>query len=543
MQILLGLVLAMSITMVLMPLLMRWAVPLGFVDMPAPRKVHAAPIPRVGGLAMGGGVVAAMLQWGLAARPLQALLLGIGVLLFFGVWDDRRPLGAAPKFAGQTIAAAVAIFWGGISIGTLTLADRMPLPEWVALPLTFLFMLGGTNAFNLADGLDGLAGGMAMLCFSGTALLAFTVGNIAVGSAALIIIGAVIGFLRFNTHPARVFMGDGGSQVLGFSAAVLAIVLTQDPQVPLCTALPLLLMGMPIIDTLMVMTERVLAGRSPFKADRRHIHHRLLAVGFDHWEAVSVLYLLQGVLFVAAWYLRFASDLRVVFVFAILSALVLIPLWLAENLQWHIRRTQARPAASKGSAAHRRLTALSGSVTCAVLGATLTGYALWVLIDGAQPSYDVRLFALVLAVMLLASIGWRWRREDVSWSEKCVLYSAATLAVYLGKQASPGTAYPSVVECVLFPVVAVAVLVSFRSSVDRLIELTPLDILILLIVVTVPNLPNSVASTGATGIAVIELVLLFYSLEIISLASTQSARWLRAAAACFLLGVALRAFV
>src|ERR1700679_2006494 len=105
-----------------------------------------------------------------------------------------------------------------------------------------------------------------------------------VGSTAVVMVGALIGFLRFNTHPARVFMGDGGSQVLGFCAAALAVQLTQDQQVPFSSALPFLLLGMPLIDTMMVMTERLLAKQSPFRADRRHIHHRLLALGLQHWE-------------------------------------------------------------------------------------------------------------------------------------------------------------------------------------------------------------------------------------------------------------------
>src|SRR5208283_5137445 len=275
MKTLLGFVLAMSLTMLLIPLLMRWAAPLGFLDQPEARKVHTTPVPRVGGIAMAVAVLLALLIWGITTPAMQALWAGIAILLAFGVWDDRRPLRAASKFVGQAIAALVMMGWGGLRISSLTLTERMMLPAWISLPLTFLFLVGCTNAFNLADGLDGLAGGMAILCLCGTALLAYTVGNNAVGSVAVLMVGALIGFLRFNTHPARVFMGDGGSQMLGFSAAVLALLLTQDQQIPLSTALPLLLLGMPIIDTLMVMSVRLLRGFSPFIADRRHVHHRL----------------------------------------------------------------------------------------------------------------------------------------------------------------------------------------------------------------------------------------------------------------------------
>jgi UDP-GlcNAc:undecaprenyl-phosphate/decaprenyl-phosphate GlcNAc-1-phosphate transferase len=543
MQTLLGLILAMSITVVLMPLLMRWAVPLGIIDMPEARKVHAVPIPRVGGLAMGGGVLAAMLPWGFAAQPFQSLTLAIAVLLCFGVWDDRRSLGAAPKFAGQAIAALIVMFWGGVIIGVLTPSDRVPLPEWIALPLTGLFLLGGTNAFNLADGLDGLAGGMSILCFCGTALLAFTVGDVAVGSVAVIFVGAVIGFLRFNTHPARVFMGDGGSQVLGFSAAVLAIVLTQDPHAPLSTALPLLLMGMPIIDTLTVMTERLLAQRSPFKADRRHIHHRLLALGLEHWEAVSALYLLQGLLFVAAWYLRFASDLNVLLVFALFSALVVVPLRLAEYWQLPVRRVPQAGHGSNSAMPGRGSAPWSGSLARGAIGVALSCYALWILAFSVPASADIRLFALLLAIVLLVSTTWRWRQAEVSWVEKAALYSAAALAVYLGRHVNGNAVPASLVEYALFPLLAVAVLMNFRSAAGRPFRLTPLDILVLLVVLTVPNLPNSIASASVTGVTVVELVVLFYSLEVISLTSIRGTRCLRAGAVILLLGLAARSWL
>lgn len=541
MQVLLEFILAMSITTVLIPLLIRWAAPLGFLDMPETRKVHVTPVPRVGGIAIAAGVLAALALWGAPTRTMHALMACGVILLAFGVWDDRRALGAAQKFLGQAIAAAVAVFWGGVSIATLTSTERMPLPSWLAVPLTFLFLMGGTNAFNLADGLDGLAGGMALLCLCGTALLAYTVGNAAVGSAAAVIAGALVGFLRFNTHPARVFMGDGGSQVLGFSAATLAIMLTQDQQIPLSTALPLLLLGMPIIDTLMVMTERVLARQSPFKADRRHIHHRLLALGFEHREAVTILYLLQGALFIAAWFLRYVSDLTVGLVFAAFAALVLVPLRLAQHFGWRIRRSQPENQVAAGGDASRGAYGVTRKAAHMLLGGTLFAYAAWVLLRGAVPSHDLRLLALCLGALLTCSLLVRWKREDTSFAEKVALYSSAALAIFLSKQGLPGNVHPQLLEYVLFALLALSVIVSIRTSKQRPFRVTTLDLLVLLLVVTVPNLPNSIASARALGLAIAELVLLFYALEALSLTSGHRSRWLTASAALFLFGVALRA--
>ena len=154
-------------------------------------------------------------------------------------------------------------------------------------------LVGITNAINLSDGLDGLAGGVTFLSLAAIAVLTY----IAVDAgfmllATMSIMGSILGFLRFNTFPARIFMGDGGSQFLGFSAGVLAILLTQSSNTALSPALPLLILGLPILDTLMVMGERIYEGRSPFVADRKHIHHRLLALGFHHYEAVVTIYAL-----------------------------------------------------------------------------------------------------------------------------------------------------------------------------------------------------------------------------------------------------------
>jgi UDP-GlcNAc:undecaprenyl-phosphate GlcNAc-1-phosphate transferase len=555
-----GFLLAMSITLVLIPLLIRLAVPLKILDMPEARKVHALPVPRVGGIAMVAGVLTALLLVSEPTRAMQALWVGIATLLVFGVWDDRRTLAAGPKFAGQALAVVIVMAWGGVSLNYMTLVERMPVLPCVGLPITFLFLIGGTNAFNLADGLDGLAGGMATVCLCGTALLAYTVGNVSIGGAAVVMIGALVGFLRFNTHPARVFMGDGGSQMLGFTAAVLALLLTQDPNFPLSTALPLLLLGIPIIDTLMVMTERLLAGRSPFLADRRHIHHRLLALGFEHWEAVGILYILQGGLFVAAWFMRYDADLRVLLSFVAIAMAIIVPLRLAQHLGWRIRAgggcggqalqeqgVDFAPIARRGSRARRALLRASGAFA---LGAALSAYGLWVLTTGAKPSEDMQLLALSLALILGLGLVLRWRRGDPYWTDKVALYSCAALAIFLGKHGLPGVlqvggtnAHRSFIEYGLYAALALAMVTCIRGTSDRPFRLTPLDILLLFLVAIVPNLPDSIAGARSLGMSVAELVLLFYCVEALSSVAVARWRWISGAAVVFLLGLSLRTLI
>jgi len=541
MQTLLGFVLAMSITMLLIPLLMRLAAPLGFIDMPSDRKVHTTPVPRIGGIAMFVGIVVPLLLWDASSPTLQAVLCSVGILLGFGVLDDRHALGSGAKFAGQALATVLTMFWGGVNVVSLALTDRTVLPVWISVPLTFLFLIGGTNAFNLADGLDGLAGGMTILCLSGTALLAFTVGITAVGSAAVVMVGALVGFLRFNTHPARIFMGDAGSQGLGFSAAVLAILLTQNPQVPLSTALPLLLLGMPIIDTLMVMIERLLDRKSPFVADRRHIHHRLLALGFEHWEAVSILYLLQCALFVAAWFLRFDSDVPVATVFLLFAGAVLVPIHFAQRAGLRIRRSVARTSSGGAPALPPGAEVLVRTTAIGLIAGILAIYGAWVLICADRPSADVGMLGIAVGAVLLTGLLVRWKQSDASWTDKIGLFASAALAVYLNRQVFPQALLPPLVECILFPVLAVAVAVCIYTAKDRPFRITPLDVLVLLLVITVPNLPGSVVNVRSMGLAVAELVLLLYAFEALSHASRRHWRRLSGGAAAFLLGLAARA--
>src|SRR5262245_47974332 len=162
----LGFLVAMTVTMALIPPLMQVAGRLHVLDAPGERKVHSTPIPRVGGIAMAMGLVLGLALFGDFAQPMPAYLTGVITLLVFGVLDDRFTLSPGQKLAGQILAAVIVMVWGDISIGSVTLIERYELPDWIAAPLTFFFILGVTNAINLADGLDGLAGGMTLLSLS-----------------------------------------------------------------------------------------------------------------------------------------------------------------------------------------------------------------------------------------------------------------------------------------------------------------------------------------------------------------------------------------
>ncbi len=337
MDLLFAFVIAMVVTMALIPPLARAAGRLHVLDDPESRKVHSQPIPRVGGIAMVAGTALPLCLWLPMDRTVLAYLLAVIVLLVFGVWDDRVNLGALTKLSGQLIAVLIVILVGHVSIDSMMLSERVALPHWLSFGLTMLFLLGITNAINLSDGLDGLAGGTTLLCCAALALLGAKWDVRFVETVGIVLMGAILGFLRFNTHPARIFMGDAGSQFLGFSVGVLSILLTKQAATPLSTAMPLLLIGLPVLDTLIVMVLRLHAGRSPFAADRNHFHHRLLYLGFDQYEVVTAVYSVQCLLLLLAWQLRYENDLLILASFVGFAVLFTGGLMRLERLGWRWR--------------------------------------------------------------------------------------------------------------------------------------------------------------------------------------------------------------
>lgn len=284
----------------LTPLAWRLAESLGVVDRPSERSVaHRAGIPLLGGLAVAGGFVIGFFvalrlnEPPVASSHLMGMLLGGAVILALGVWDDRYGLGASAKFAGQVAAAAIAIS-SGFQMGHLTepvsgITFFFPAPvAWVA---SVLWIVGITNAMNLVDGLDGLATGVgAIICAALTVTLAQAAEpfGLCIGLALL---GSLLGFLPFNFPPARIFLGDTGALFTGYMLALLS--LEGYRQVTVITfVVPLLALAVPILDTGLSILRRARTGQNLFRADRLHIHHRLLARGGSARGAVLQFYFL-----------------------------------------------------------------------------------------------------------------------------------------------------------------------------------------------------------------------------------------------------------
>jgi UDP-GlcNAc:undecaprenyl-phosphate/decaprenyl-phosphate GlcNAc-1-phosphate transferase len=505
---------ALFITTACMPMLLKWAPLAGLTDNPGVRKVHHTPVPRVGGIAMAVGILTATLVAVPWSRPLAGLVSGIAVLLVFGVWDDRVDLNYKFKFLGQFLAVALCMGIGDVRIESITLDGRIQIPEPLSSLVTFVFLVGVTNAINLADGLDGLAGGLALLCLCAIAVLGTIAGNEAVTQVALIEGGAILGFLRFNTHPARVFMGDGGSQMLGFSIGALAILATQGETSAVSATVPLLLLGLPILDTMTVMLRRILSGRSPFSSDRNHLHHRLLDLGFAHHEAVMCIYCLQVGFFLLAYFLRFDSDLVILAAFLAFSCALLAVLQWASSRQWRVHTGQAFPLVSMLVARVRKPESSHGIERGAawIMGAGLVAYAALAIVASTHVGGDVSLLSGAMLALVVA-LSRSPKAGGLTSLERLAAYIGVILLVYLDQSASSHGPMLTFATWIVIGATAAAAVARFLFSATRRFEVSALDVLIALVALAIPKLPGLVALPPDLPNGILKAIVLLYVVE------------------------------
>lgn len=287
------------------PLVKRAAFKLGAIDVPKDgRRMHDHPIPRLGGLAIFLGFMLSALLFAEMERPVRGLLIGAVIIVILGVLDDIMTLRALPKFIVQIGAAWIAVHHGNViqylSNPILTSTERFIDLGSLAVPVTILWIVAITNAVNFIDGLDGLAVGVSAISSATLLVTAILVseGNVAVIMAALL--GACLGFIPYNMNPAKIFMGDSGSTFLGYVLAVVSIQGLFKLYAIISFAVPFLILGLPIFDICFAILRRLARGENPMHADRGHVHHRLIDMGFSQKQAVGVLYVISAILGLSA---------------------------------------------------------------------------------------------------------------------------------------------------------------------------------------------------------------------------------------------------
>jgi len=506
------LVFAAAVSMTVIPLMRRLAPRLGLLDLPGEvRKVHKAPVPRVGGWGIVLGLILPVLFLVEHAPLLEGYLVGVALLFAVGVVDDIFERGHYPKFITQIAAAGVVVLHGHLWIWHMPLLGLDPWSPALGIPFTVFAIVGMINAINHSDGLDGLAGGEALLSLIVVLFLGTVYGGdpmlVTLAAAA---IGGVLGFLRYNTHPATVFMGDAGSQVLGFTLAVLVIDLTRQVSPTLSPAVVLLILGLPVIDILAVLVQRIYHGMHWFQASRNHIHHRLLDLGLDHYDVVVIIYGLQGVMVSFGVLLRFENDALVLLAYAAICATLFATVTWLERSGWRAY-AGGRRSALRRVVEHIRENPWVNTVPSRALLLLVTAYFIVTALRCQEVPQDFGWMSLgLLAVLapdptLLRSHGTRYVMN--------VIYIVAVFLVFLSRGSMEAEGLRGTFEIAVFVLMAVLVALTVKFQKTIRFGTTPLDYLIVLGLITMVLISGYYRQLLPLSLLVVKGAVLLYALE------------------------------
>ena len=455
----------------LAPVMRRVGFAIGAVDRPGHRKVHAADVSRLGGVAVWGAVAPVVVlagMWGALdgaafthVRVMwPPLALGAAILALIGVVDDVRGLHAHTKLLAQSVAAALVVTAGCVvREATNPITGASVALGALAVPVTFVWVIGVTNALNLIDGLDGLAAGVGLIVAGTLCLISLSVGRADIAVLSGTLAGALVGFLYFNFNPATIFLGDSGSLFLGYALAVLSIESAHKGATAVLVLAPILALGVPIMDTTLTVVRRILVSASLMQPDRDHIHHRLIALGLSHRRAVLVLYVACLVLNVAAIFSVRAATRD--------AALVVVAVALATFLGVRKLRYHELPVRGFAMVGPHALLALADAVCLVVAYAA----AVMALHGGVLPAAGIDVLraatvagVLELSVLLLNGVY----RDDPSarrrWTTLAVSLALGAIAASVGLFATRAATYHNFATFALDVILSAALLALLRGA-------------------------------------------------------------------------------
>lgn len=312
------------IVALIIPFIKKIALHINAMDMPDARKVHTKPIPRLGGLGIFIGFLVGYMIFGDNNIQMNSILIGSFIILITGIVDDIKPISAKAKLLGQACASSVIVFYGNILLNNLTIFG-LDIPFGVfAYPITILFIVACTNVINLIDGLDGLSGGISSIFYLSTIIICFFQNRFMELEfvLSLIMLGSTLGFLVHNFHPAKIFAGDSGALFMGFTIAVISLLGFKTTAIT-SIFIPLMILAVPILDTLFAIIRRLLKHQSISTPDKQHLHHQLLKMKFSHRNTVLIIYLITA-LFSTASILYTLHDNKDIFIGRIIYGILMI---------------------------------------------------------------------------------------------------------------------------------------------------------------------------------------------------------------------------
>ena len=306
------------------PVIKMIAKHVGAMDIPNERKVHKVPMPRLGGLSIFFGFLLGYMLFGEQSIVMNSILIASFVVILIGVFDDIKPLKASVKFIGQLVAACIIVFYGNIILRDVSAFGIYIDFGYFSIPFTIFFILGCINCMNLIDGLDGLAAGISSIYFATIGIIAIMQGKFGLDFLlTFIMLGSTLGFLVHNFNPATIFMGDSGSMFLGLIISVIALLGFKNVTMT-SLIIPLLLLAIPILDTIFAIIRRTLKGEKISTPDKYHIHHQLLKRNLSQRQTVLAIYVIN-ILFAIASIVYVLKDAKLGYIiYGILLAIVLV---------------------------------------------------------------------------------------------------------------------------------------------------------------------------------------------------------------------------
>lgn len=311
----------------IIPFVKKIALHIGALDIPNERKVHKNPIPRLGGLGIFIGFLIGYMIFGQPSVQMNSILIGSIIILLTGIFDDIKPISAKTKLIGQLAASAVIVFYGDILLTHVTILGQYIDFGIFAYPITLIFIVACTNIINLIDGLDGLSSGVSSIFYLSTIIICFFQNRFGLGfTLALIALGSTLGFLIHNFNPAKIFAGDSGALFMGFIIAVISLLGFKTTAIT-SIFIPLMILAVPILDTLFAIIRRLVNHRKISDPDKEHLHHQLLKMNFSHRNTVLIIYGIN-ILFATASILYTLKDTRDIFIGRIIyGILMILVLW------------------------------------------------------------------------------------------------------------------------------------------------------------------------------------------------------------------------
>ena len=337
-QIILMVAITFLFVAIFIPIVSKIATHIGALDIPNARKVHKKPIPRLGGLGIYFGFLLGYMLFGFQSIQMNSILIGSFVIVITGIIDDIKPIPAKYKFLGQIVGAAIIPIYGGICLNEITAFGLYIDFGIISIPITILFIVSIINCMNLIDGLDGLAGGLSSIYFLTVGIIAMIINNSDGLDVILtfIMLGSTLGFLLHNFNPAKIFMGDSGSMFLGYIIAVIALLGFKNITLT-SFIVPLLLLAIPILDTLFAILRRLINHKPISMPDKNHLHHQLLKLNFSQRTTVLIIYFVDILFAVASIIYVLKDRVSGIIIYTLLLIIVLVFIC-KTNILWEKKK-------------------------------------------------------------------------------------------------------------------------------------------------------------------------------------------------------------